>query len=53
MNNMFASVKRMVRTVSDFRAHKSSHLRRSSEELCYPRTANLENALGESGTRVW
>lgn len=39
--NIFARVKAMVRVVSDFRADKTSHLRRSSEELQYTRTADL------------
>lgn len=47
VNSMFEPVKRMARVVSDFRVDKSSHLRRSSEELCYPRTTSLENALEE------
>lgn len=47
VNSIFAPVKRMARVVSDFRVGKSSHLRRSSKELCYPRTASLENALEE------
>lgn len=45
--NIFAPVKAVVRVVSDLRADKTSHLRRSSEELRYPRRANLENALEE------
>lgn len=45
--NMFALVKRIVGAVSDFRADKSSHLGRSSEELYCPRAASLENALEE------
>ena len=47
MASMFAPVQRMVRVVSDFRAHKNSYLRRSSGELCYPRAASLENAPEE------
>lgn len=51
---MFAPVKRMVRVVSDFRADKNGYLRRSSEELCYPRAASLENALEEKvGVYKW
>lgn len=50
MAGMFASVKRMVRGVSDFRVDKTSCLRRSSEELCYPRATSLENAPEE---KVW
>jgi len=47
MASMFTPVKRMVRAVSDFRAYKTSYLRRSSEELRYPRSASLKNALQE------
>lgn len=50
MASMFAPVKRTVRGVSDFRAEKNSYLRRSSEELCYPKAATLENGLEE---KVW